>query len=112
MMEEKAAKPERPMDWAMRMLEEGEKARRAAFESAFLTPTITHEYIARAMAHSENDADNKPKNRPGSAATWFDDLWPNGEWRLMKIKRMHADIVNAAKVRKIPNPPSRDDCSG
>ena len=46
------------------------------------------------------------RNRPGSAAAWIDDLWPKGQWRLMKIKRMHTDIVNAAKDRNISETPS------
>ena len=57
------------------------------------------------MARSNGD-EGGPENRPGSVAAWIDDLWSKGEWRLMKIKRIHDEIVNAAENRGIPDPPS------
>jgi hypothetical protein len=69
-----------------RILEEGDRARRAAFESAFLTPSITEEYIARAM---------DPKNRPSFAATWIDKICANDEWLLMSAKGVEGAISAA-----------------
>jgi hypothetical protein len=39
------------------------------------------------------------KSKPGSADAWIDHFYPNGEWRLMTAKQIHAAIVNEAKTR-------------
>jgi hypothetical protein len=101
---EEAAKPERLDTMVARMLAEGEARRAAAFRELLAPSDITEEYLVRAMARSGSDVDAEPK--AGSAAAWIDDLWPKDKWRLMKIKRMHDDIVKAAVARNIPDPPS------
>ena len=35
--------------------------------------------------------------KPGSAAAWIDELYPNREWRLMTGKQVHDDIARTAK---------------
>src|SRR5262249_20786162 len=39
--------------------------------------------------------------KPASAAAWFNDLWPKGEWRLLSGKQAHQAIVREAKKRKL-----------
>jgi hypothetical protein len=37
--------------------------------------------------------------KPGSAAAWINELWPNGEWQLMTAKQAQQAIERAAKTR-------------
>ena len=39
------------------------------------------------------------QSKPGSADAWIDYLYPNGEWRVMTAKQIHAAIANEAKTR-------------
>jgi len=54
-------------------------------------------YPAAAAMPSESPSTTKSK--PGSADAWIDYLYPNGEWRVMTAKQIHAAIANEAKTR-------------
>ena len=44
--------------------------------------------------------------KPGSAAAWIDELYPNSEWRLMTGKQVHYGIARDAKKRELKKWPS------
>jgi hypothetical protein len=46
-----------------------------------------------------SESPSTTKSKPGSADAWIDYLYPNGEWRLMTPKQIHATITNEAKTR-------------
>jgi hypothetical protein len=75
---EEAAKPERLDTMAARILAEGEARRAAAFRELLAPSGLTEADVIRAMARPGGGDDNGPQNRPGSAAAWIDDLWPDG----------------------------------
>jgi hypothetical protein len=54
------------------------------------------------MAAKQSPTDAKP----GSAAAWFDDLWPKGEWRLLSAKQAYQAIEHEAKERKLKKCPA------
>jgi hypothetical protein len=45
-------------------------------------------------------------SKPGSAATWIDELWPNREWHLLTGKQVHQAIEREAKTRGLNKWPS------
>jgi hypothetical protein len=83
-----------------RILAEAETKRASLFAEAF-TPLPN---LAELMSRSGSDDAGGPKHRPGSAAAWIDELWPNDEWHLMRPKRIHDEIVDAALGRKSEHP--------
>ena len=46
-----------------------------------------------------SESPSTTKSKPGSADAWIDYLYPNGEWRVMTAKQIHAAIANEAKTR-------------
>jgi hypothetical protein len=65
---------------------------------------------ARVEVISVPASDNKPvllsDAKPGSAAAWMNELWPNEQWRLLTSKQIFNEIVKAAKLRKLTKWPS------